>query len=312
MFRATAAAARLRPTLLWAIAVIALVGCTTPAVAPATSAPSIISAAQTADASSSPPLEPGPSPSEAPSTTTLPTATPMPTESTPAATVAPKPSPTLNWDANGCQGSVRDPVKLGAQAKVTLKCPVGPTCTLKITYPSGGSAKVGSPSHPNPGWWVWTWTVPTSAKGGDATGTSTCTYAGNPHTGPVSFTLVAPATNFDIQVHLPATFDHTTPQDVGIIIQVTITGTLPESPGHAHQAVWCDFHLTTTTSPESTATYNEQFVVDWDNGDPPITWRWRIAFGPNEVGHATWDMKCTNYYIHPPHWEEDTGTLEIT
>src|SRR5206468_8026918 len=127
---------------------------------------------------------PSPSPLVDPVESDAPT-TPPSVAQTPNPTGPPRPSPTLNWADSGFTASVRSPVSIGARAKVTLKGPLGPACTLKVRYPSGINASLPTPTHPEPNWWTWTWTIPANAHAGTAAGTATCTYAGAPERGPI-------------------------------------------------------------------------------------------------------------------------------
>jgi hypothetical protein len=104
-----------------------------------------------------------------------------------------KPTPTLDWVNVGYSVGVRDPVALGAKAKVTILAPVGPTCTVAARYPNGKSASVGSPTHPRAGAWVWSWTVPSTAGLGSARYSFSCTYAGLAKPGTGTFDIVAAA-----------------------------------------------------------------------------------------------------------------------
>jgi hypothetical protein len=205
-----------------------------------------------------------------------------------------------------CTTTVKDPVYLGENAKVTIKCPVGPTCTLVVHYPNGHVADIPSPTHPNPGWSQWAWTVPPNVTAGEARGVTDCVQAGVHHGMKASFTVKARP--FSIQVHVPSPFDHTTPRDIGLQITVTIVGTLPQNGSYDVQDVICSMDLTTA----SDTLHHDGFDVAWNNGDPPIQWQWQDTFDASEVGTAHWTMKCRNYYIDPAQWKYDSGTIEIT
>jgi hypothetical protein len=292
------------------VVMLALVaGCVAPAgptVSPQVAPPSI-----TTIASPEPSAEPtaanaSPSMSLAPTASLLPPPSASPS---PPPTTAPKPSPTLNWDAVGYQASVKDPVSIGSKAKVILKGPVGPTCKLKITYASGVNATVPSPTHPKPGWWQWTWTIPSKAKAGTASGTSTCTYFGVPHTGDVSFKIVDPKpSGWSINLDVPATHAHDALEENGIMITVHVIGTLTVNPDYAKQQLVCQFWLSTAGN----SSHASGFDLLWATGDPPITWEYQVPLTPNDIGTASWSMRCKNYYISPESWKSDSGAIEIT
>ena len=118
------------------------------------------------------------------------TASPVASDTATHAPVA-TPGPTLDWVNVGYAVGVRSPVALGGKARVELDAPVGPSCTLTARYPSGGSANVGSPTHPKAGQWIWSWTVPQSAGLGSASIAFGCTYAGLTKPGTDAFQIVA-------------------------------------------------------------------------------------------------------------------------
>ena len=272
-----------------------------PAATPSLPAPTeaaVASAQPTAlEAPTAAPTEAPASPSAEPADTFVPS---------PAPTV--RPSPTLNWEESGFSASVRDPVKIGEKAKVTLKGPVGPTCTLKIKYPSGTNATLPSPTHPNPGWWQWIWTIPSKANGGQATGTATCTYGGVPHTGLVTFTITKPPPAWSIQADLPATFDHTTLPETGLLFPVTMVGTVPKNPDYLSQRITCVVDVNTAGN----ASYGQVFDAPWENGDGPLWIHWQVEFAASDVGMATWTVRCKSRYVTPEQWKYDSGSLEIT
>jgi hypothetical protein len=289
-----------RVWLAFSAVMVILAGCAAPAVGP----------------SASPADTPAPLASVVPiaSAVALATASPLasdepsliPTD-TPAQTVSPgpTPAPTLNWAANGCTASATDPVQIGSKETITLKCPVGPTCTLKVTYPSGTNAKLPSPTHPKAGWWRWSWTIPTGAHAGTAKGTSTCTYAGDPHVGDVSFKITSPAsTNWSISVTYPATYSLT--QDQWLKIKIAIVGTFPIDPDHTPQKIVCSNLLSTLG-----VVIGDTMLFDWLPGDPPLDWWLQPAMASNSIGSATWQVECRSYYISPADWRTDSGTLEI-
>lgn len=237
---------------------------------------------------------------------TAPTGGPAPT---PKVTAAPRPSPTLNWDAMGFSMSMRDPVSIGANAKVTLKGPVGPTCTIKVKYPSGTNASLPKPTHPNPGWWVWTWTIPASAQAGTATVTTTCTYFGDPHTGTATFEIVNPALpdGWDIEATVPGTraVDGLSP----LRVTVTIKGTVPDGAGYG-QNMSCLMQLFIG---EISATSDLITDYPWSNGDAPLVLDFQFdPLGPEFIGTNTWDVRCKNMYGDPRTEQHDTGTIELT
>jgi hypothetical protein len=211
----------------------------------------------------------------------------------------------LNWAANGCAASVKDPVNLGSKETVELRCPVGPTCSIKVKYPSGASATLPNPTHPKAGWWLWTWTIPKTAGAGHAIGTATCTYAGVPHAGDVSFKIVNPTPpNWSISVTYPATYNVTT--DPYLKIKIAIVGTFPIDPDHSPQKIVCSSQLSTLGG-----VFGDSNLFDWLPGDPPLDWWLHPELSSNSIGAATWQVQCRSYYISPDDWRTDHGTVEI-
>ena len=291
-----------------AIATCLVAGCATPA---APTENPVLGAVATLEPSTEAIASPGPSPSPMadPVMTDPPTAAPI-IAPTPNPTKPPKPSPTLNWENNGFSASVRSPVSIGAKAKVTLKGPLGPTCTLKVRYPSGTNASLPSPTHPEPNWWTWTWTIPAKAHAGTATGTATCTYAGVPKSGPISFKIVDPALpgGWAIDVTGPASRSST---DTGLLsMTVHVKGTVPSDANYG-VLVTCNIELWSAQGPYVVNVYSGeqeyvngsgQFVADFDVGE----------LGPYFVGKATWTVKCRNIRVQGDAWKPDTGTIDIT
>jgi hypothetical protein len=283
-----------------------------------TSEPSSVAAANSIAPTSSPSAAPSVVPSDAPSVApsvavdeTLPPST-EPTDGpapTPKVTPVPQPSPTLNWDANGFKMSTKDPVSIGANAKVTLKGPVGPTCAIKVKYTSGTNASLPKPTHPNPGWWVWVWKIPASAHAGTATVTTTCTYAGDPHTGTGTFLIKNPALpdGWDIEAAVPGTREAA---DNSLLrVTVTIKGTVPSDPTH-DQNLACRMMLIRGDVSATSAWISD---YPWDNGDGPLVLDFDFSpLGPEFVGTNTWDVSCQNEYGDPETDQHDTGTIELT
>jgi hypothetical protein len=228
---------------------------------------------------------------------------------TPDPTQPPKPSPTLNWANNGFNASVKSPVSIGAKAKITLKGPLGPTCTLKVRYPSGTNAALPSPTHPEPSWWTWTWTIPSKAHAGTATGTATCTYAGVPKSGPVSFKIVDPALpgGWAIDVIGPVSRSSS---DTGLLyMTVKLKGTVPTNPGYATQQMVCNLDLRQGNSIANVWTPDTPFEA----GDTQIVAEFDVgALGPSFAGTATWTVKCRNLLVTGSAFQSDSGTIEIT
>jgi hypothetical protein len=221
----------------------------------------------------------------------------------PPASPTPVPSPTPKPAVLTCTTTVKDPVLLGEKAKVTVKCPVGPTCTLVVHYPNGSVPTLPSPTHPSPGWWQWTWAIPTKGPG-EAQGVTQCTEDGVQRAMDADFTMKAPSASWDIQVSLPATHPYNA---LGLAMTITITGTLQENPSYSQQRVVCSFELNT---PGNSWSDGSEWV--WDNGDPPMNFELQRPMTTADIGHATWTMKCRNFYIEPTHFEYDSGTIEIT
>jgi hypothetical protein len=247
-----------------------------------------------------------------PSASPLPTATELPTMSPePTATVEPtaRPTarPTLNWADKGFTASVKSPVAIGSKAKVTLKGPVGPTCTLSITYPSGSAANLPNPTHPSAGSWQWTWTVPSKAQTGFATGTATCTYAGVPKSGPVQFKVTNPALpgGWDIQVAMPAS--RSSGDSSVLSVHVTVQGTMPVDPSYASQIVVCNLDLRHGSYVSNVWTPDmyldppiTSFTADFDIG----------ALGPDFIGTDDWVVKCRNLTANSA-FQSDSGSIVI-
>lgn len=226
-------------------------------------------------------------------------------------TLEPAPSPTLNWDANGCMAAVKSPVTIGEEARVTLKCPVGPTCVLKITYPNGHNATLPNPTHPEPGWWRWTWTVPSGAKAGMASGNATCTYAGNPHVGPITFKLVNPALPGGYSINVTSPASRAWSDTDFLRMTVKVTGTVPSSPTYG-VTLTCNLDL---TSPNGNYHVNMYYgPIDYTNGSGPFVASFDLgsSLSADWVGTATWTFKCRNTYVASDGWKQDTGTIEIT
>ncbi|HEY4227211.1 MAG TPA: hypothetical protein VGM49_02645 [Candidatus Limnocylindrales bacterium] len=226
----------------------------------------------------------------------------------PAPTPTSKPAPTLNWDAAGFAATVKDPVSIGSKAKVTLKGPVGPTCALKIKYPSGITATLPSPTHPTAGSWQWTWTIPSKAKAGKATGTTTCTYYGVPHLGNVSFRILDPTLpdGWDIVATMPST--RSSADATALIVHVTIKGVLPVDPTH-DQDIACYLDLVGPGSSKNLLLAD----YPWHAGDGPLTLPYDVGvLGPDYVGTDTFTVRCRNEFGTPFTWQSDSGTITIT
>lgn len=119
--------------------------------------------------------------------TTAPTAAPP----TVPPTEAPTPAPTLTFTGQPFPVTISsDPVGIGKSQTIDADIAEGPTCTLKVTYPSGGHANVGKPIRPDERHWVWKWTIPDTAGVGAAKVTVSCTFAGDARVGTGSFEIV--------------------------------------------------------------------------------------------------------------------------
>lgn len=133
-----------------------------------------------------PTLVPTPAPTAAP-----PTAAPTAAPPTAAPTPSPTPAPTLNFTGQPFPVSIAsDPVAIGKSQTIDADIAEGPTCTLKVTYPSGAQANVGKPIRPDERHWVWKWTIPAEAGTGDAAITVSCTFGGDARIGTGSFEIV--------------------------------------------------------------------------------------------------------------------------
>ena len=119
--------------------------------------------------------------------TTPPTAAPPTTAPTPS----PTPAPTLTFTGEPFPVTIAsDPVAIGKSQTIDADIAEGPTCTLKVTYPSGAQANVGKPIRPDKRHWVWKWTIPAEAETGDAKVTVSCTFGGDARIGTGSFEIV--------------------------------------------------------------------------------------------------------------------------
>jgi hypothetical protein len=202
-------------------------------------------------------------------------------------------------------------VDIGAKAKVTLTGPVGPTCTLKVVYPSGIGASLPEPTHPKPGAWTWTWTIPSKAAAGTAQGTATCTYAGVPHRGPISFKILNPTLpgGYVINVVSPSSRAWTDTSELQMTIKVT--GTVPSNPTYG-VSLTCNFILWSYNNLWTVNVYSPEY--DYANGtghldagfqlDPALTADW--------VGQSTWTVRCRNIRVADDQWKADNGTIDIT
>jgi hypothetical protein len=235
--------------------------------------------------------------------------TPAPT---PRPTATPKPQPTLDWAEEPIGMSVTpDPAKLGAKVKVTVSLAAGPTCALKVRYPSGSNASLPKPTRPKPTSWIWTWTLPESAGGGTATATVTCTYGGVARGGPGTFTIVDPTPEWSISADVPATQPATAPPPSSSnILQATITvnGQVPVNPAYPQQRFHCTLHLVANGY-----TVNAADQVYLDSFDAPIPMGFSVGTIPTKsIGPASWTLTCENLYIEPQDTRQDSGTIEIT
>lgn len=288
-------------TLVLAFGVMA--GCTAPAGTPfASNEPDLTSVEL---ASTIPTAIESPGPSQA-TVDATPAATTVGATTFPSAAATAQPAATAKTGVSTCTTTVKDPVYIGDKAKITAKCPVGPTCALMVHYPNGQVAALPSPTHPSPGWWQWTWTIPANAKAGEARGVTECIQGGVRRAMDADFTVKA--VPWSIQVYVPATFDHTSLPEVGLEITVTIVGTLPENGSYDVQDVLCSMDLSAANG----TLHHDGFEVAWKNGDPPIQWHWQTTFETSEVGTAQWTMKCRNYYVDPAQWKYDSGTMAVT
>lgn len=154
---------------------------------PSPTASSPVGLAPTATPSAPPTPRPTPKPTSSPSP--RPPSTPRPTPKS-----TPKPAFLVAWlHGVGYTMGVSSPIATGDDARVEIGNGAGPTCSVKVHYPSGQSAtglaahKFTKQSH-----WVWTWRIPASAGLGTATVKTTCTYGGLAKSGPGSFEIVAP------------------------------------------------------------------------------------------------------------------------
>lgn len=196
---------------------------------------------------------------------------------------------------------------IGGTAKITVKAPVGPTCTVVVTYPSGGKASLPGPKHPNPGWWVWSWTVPKSANTGNATFKTACTYAGLTKRGNGDFTIVAAAiVGWTVDGHAPTTRSSTSTSQ--FIITIDVKGTLPVDPETNVATFNCYYLIHFLTIQYQAWVYDltatdadRQFALSVDVG----------AVGPAQVGTGTWSIRCQNSLEGHTTEDTDIGTFEV-
>ena len=197
-------------------------------------------------------------------------------------------------------------MNIGDKAKVVVKCPVGPTCTLIYHYPNGFVAELPDPTHPNPGWWQWTWAVPADAKTGEARGVANCFDDGKQRGFDTDFTIKAGSWSLKVQVQSP--FDHTTLPETGLRIIIDVVGTMPENPSTELQSVVCFVEVT----PESGGLETGSETFSWNNDQSPIVWYWQHSFDASTVGTAGWKVRCYNDDIEPNQFKSDSGTFVIS
>jgi hypothetical protein len=301
--------------LLVAVVTIVALPAVFPGPADETSAPTVGTSAvvvppSPSAAASEPPapsssIEPSDVPTEAPSATAAVPATATPTKK-------PKPEPTLDWDTVGYTVGVRSPVALGENARITVRAPVGPTCTVKARYPNGAAASIPSPTRPSPGTWIWTWKVPKSSGTGSATFTTTCTYAGLAKPGNGAFQVIAapqptPAPGFSINVNTVNTrsASDTSPMH----FTVNVSGPIPQDPDTHMAKFQCYYRILLQSQEFNGWVYDldffapdRQFAFDVDIG----------AVGESQVGSGDWSVECENTTWSPTQNDTDSGFLDIT
>jgi hypothetical protein len=272
-------------------------------VTPGTSPLASVDATQSAVSSAAPSTAAslGAAPSVEPSLT--PTIEPTAKPSTP------KPEPTLDWETIGYAQGFRSPVDLGAKARVTIDAPHEVRCSIKVTYPNGSNASLPDPARPDPGKWVWTWTVPKSATSGTAHVKTSCTYLGLAKTGTGTFKIRAPEvpSNWSINANMPSTLDSENVNSVPMTVH--LNGTLPIVAGHPYQWVVCSLsissgsgHFGASANGDYTEPDADTLYLQYDS----------LYLGPAFIGTGTWTMQCRNNYVTPADWKVDSGTIEIT
>lgn len=296
-----------RARLSSAIALIVIAGCTAPA-APATTAqtPSTseigpIAPAETASQAPSMTIEPSPSLVAAASPTAETTPTPS-APPTPPPTATPKPQPTLDWEGSPIgMGVSPDPTSLGKTVRVEVVVAIGPTCVLKVKYPSGSNASLPKPTRPDARHWVWKWTIPQSAGPGTAKVTATCTYAGVARRGTGTFTI----SGWSISATFPATLAH----DVSALYgQVAIVGVWQRSITSPDR-INCVITLVTNAGTKMAG----ENVFWYSGGQGPFDLSLPVGpLGPDAIGPASWTLACTNFTPDPQETRKDNGTIEIT
>lgn len=205
---------------------------------------------------------------------------------------------------------VASPVALGDTASVSVTVGVGPTCTIKVTYPSGAMTNGGSPRQPNPGQWMWTWTVPTSAGAGTATVKINCTYTGIPMSATSTMTILAaatPAPGWTMDVRAPSIWYWNDPNPMPF--EVDIAGLLPGSSAGGEVYLQCRFNIGFQTKSfildvlQPFANGSGGFVYYADFGGP---------LGETEIGSARgYYVECFNYHGEPLTVQSDGGQFDV-
>jgi hypothetical protein len=216
--------------------------------------------------------------------------------------------PSLDWATIGYTVGAKSAVAIGAKAKVTIKGPVGPTCTLKVHYPSGGSPSLPAPTHPSPGWWVWTWTVKSSAGTGTATFNVGCTYAGLKKSGDGDFTIVNVPAPDGWTISVSTITSRSKDSSAPMMFTVHVHGVVPQDPETQIVEMACYYRILVVNGPPDAWIYDLTYFA------PDAQFEFSVdvgVFGAANVGSRDWVIRCTNSRWMPFTYHEDSGSIEV-